>query len=224
MNPADIPSRGCSGKDLVEGELWWSGPTFLREPSNLWPAVTSSTSTPNATSEELVKHTPAVTHSLATAALSRTLYENLEEIMEIERYGSKLKLLRVTAYVLKFIRLLRGDRGAVKSKKVRAEDLNFAEVTWIRGAQAHSFATERQNLLHGYERSKHVKQFNLYLYEDKIIRCKGRISNADTTEENKNPVLLPSRHRYTELLIRERHDHVHHNDVRETLNSIRETH
>ena len=223
MNPADIPSRGCSGKDLVESELWWSGPTFLREPSKLWPE-TPSTSAPNTTSEELVKHTPATKHSLATAALNRTLYENLEEIMDIERYGSKLKLLRVTAYVLKFLRLLRGDRGAVKSKDLRAEDLNFAEVTWIRGVQAHSFATERQDLRHGYEGSKHVKQFDLYLDEDKIIRCKGRINNADTTEESKNPVLLPSRHRYTELLIRERHDHVHHNGVRETLNGIRETH
>ena len=39
-----------------------------------------------------------------------------------------------------------------------------------------------------------------------------------------NPVLPPSRHRYTELLIRERHDHVHHNGDRETLNAIQETH
>ena len=101
----------------------------------------------------MAQQEPAITHSLATAALNRTLYENLEEIMDIERYGSKLKLLRVTAYVLKFIRLLRGDRGAVKSKDLRAEDLNFAEVTWIRGVQAHSFATERQNLLHSCERS-----------------------------------------------------------------------
>ena len=105
----------------------------------------------------MAQQEPAITHSLATAALNRTLYENLEKIMDIERYGSKLRLLRVTAYVLKFIRLLRGDRGAVKSKDLRAEDLNFAEVTWIRGVQAHSFGTERQDLLHGYERSKHVK-------------------------------------------------------------------
>ena len=36
--------------------------------------------------------------------------------------------------------------------------------------------------------------------------------------------MLPSRHRYTELLIRERHDHVHLSGVRETLNAVRETH
>ena len=36
--------------------------------------------------------------------------------------------------------------------------------------------------------------------------------------------MLPSRHRYTALLITEGHDHVHHNGVRETLNAIRETH
>ena len=51
--------------------------------------------------------------------------------------------------MLKFIRLLRGDKGAVKSKELKAEDLNYAEVTWIRGVQAHSFAMERENLLHG---------------------------------------------------------------------------
>ena len=113
MNPADIPSRGCSGKDLVESELRWSVPTLLREPSNLWPE-TPSISAPNTTSEELVKHTPALTQLLATAALNRTLYENLEEIMDVERYGSKLKLLRVTADALKLIRLLRGDRSAVQ--------------------------------------------------------------------------------------------------------------
>ena len=102
-----------------------------------------------------------------------------------------MKLLRVTAYALKFVLLLRGDRGAVKSKELKAELLNFAEATLIRRVQAHSFATEQQNLLYGHKRSKHVKQFNLYQDEDKIIRCKGRINNADTTEESKIPVLLP---------------------------------
>ena len=46
----------------------------------------------------------------------------------------------------------------------------------------------------------------------------------DGSERADNPVLLPSRYRYTELLIRQRHDHVHHNGVKETLNAIRETH
>ena len=54
----------------------------------MWPEK-PSTSALNITSEELVKHTPAaITHSPAAAALNRTLYDNLEEIMDIERYGS----------------------------------------------------------------------------------------------------------------------------------------
>ena len=28
-NPVDLPSRGCGGKELVESNHWWHGPSFL---------------------------------------------------------------------------------------------------------------------------------------------------------------------------------------------------
>ena len=31
QNPADLPSRGLSGKELVESSLWWNGPEFFEE-------------------------------------------------------------------------------------------------------------------------------------------------------------------------------------------------
>ena len=219
MNPADIPSRGCSGKDLVENDLWWSGASFLKEPPELWPD-TPTTFIAEMTSEELIKNPPVITHSLAAASVKRTPIENLEGIMDIERYSSKLKLLRVTGYILKFIWLLRQDNKVVKSRDLNVDDVNLAEVTWVRSVQARSFATERHILVHGAEGNQRIKQFNLYLDGDGVIRCKGRLNNAGIPQETKNPVLLPARHRYTELLIRERHEHVHHNGVRDTLNSI----
>lgn len=39
-NPADIATRGCSSIDLQNNDLWWHGPTWLREPTNCWPRST----------------------------------------------------------------------------------------------------------------------------------------------------------------------------------------
>ena len=109
----------------------------------------------------------------------------------------------------------------VKGGDLNADDLKLADITWVRSVQARSFAIDRQTLVRGTEGNQRVRQFNLYIDDDGILlRCKGRLNNADISQESKNPVLLPARHRYTELLIRERHERVHHNSVRDTLNLI----
>ena len=41
--------------------------------------------------------------------------------------------------------------------------------------------------------------------------------------ESKNPILLPTRHYFTEFLIQEKHFLVHHDGIREKLNGIRES-
>ena len=39
-NPADLPSRGLSGEELVKNSVWWNGPEFLRNPDREWPKST----------------------------------------------------------------------------------------------------------------------------------------------------------------------------------------
>ena len=29
LNPADLPSRGTIGEELVQSTMWWNGPAFL---------------------------------------------------------------------------------------------------------------------------------------------------------------------------------------------------
>ena len=51
----------------------------------------------------------------------------------------------------------------MKGENLKANDLNFVDITWIKSVQAHSFATERQSLVRGSERNQRVKQLNLYI-------------------------------------------------------------
>ena len=36
-NPADLPSHGLSGEELVKNLPWWNRPEFLRNPDTDWP-------------------------------------------------------------------------------------------------------------------------------------------------------------------------------------------
>lgn len=125
MNQADIPSGGCSADDRIANDLWWSGPSFLKEPPELWPD-TRTTYPEEKTSEELIKNPPVITHSLTTTSAAQTHFENVGSIVKIEWCGSKLKLLRVNGYVLKFTLLLRRNNSVMKSENLNADDLNLA--------------------------------------------------------------------------------------------------
>lgn len=142
----------------------------------MWPD-TPTTFVAEMTSEELIKNPPVITHSLAAASVNETPIENLEGIIDIERYSSKLKLLRVTGYILKFIRLLRRDNKVLKSRDLNVDDVNLAEVTWVRSVQARSLATERHIFVRSAEGNQ---QFNLYLDGDGVIRCKGQLNKKKT--------------------------------------------
>jgi len=65
------------------------------------------------------------------------------------------------------------------------------------------------------------KQFKLFLDEKGVWRCEGRLSNANLPYAVKNPILLPRDHPLAALIVRESHEHVFHNGVKETLTEIR---
>ena len=68
-----------------------------------------------------------------------------------------------------------------------------------------------------------VKRFGLFLDEEGIIRCHGRIDESSFSLSAKQPVLMPTKHYVTELIIRKSHEFVHHNGIKETLNNTRES-
>ena len=65
------------------------------------------------------------------------------------------------------------------------------------------------------------RQFQLFVDERGVLRCGGRLTNADLPYATKHPVFLPRKHPLTKLIVLESHARVGHNKERETLTDIR---
>jgi hypothetical protein len=168
---------------------------------------------------EIIKQPPLVTHSLTSHSKCTDACIHLEKIIDVEKFSSKERLLRITARVLRFVKRARKQRGPFATE-LRAEELREAEKLWVQSIQNDSFAEELSCLKSG-QSNKLVKQLRLFLDRDRIIRCEGRISNSNLSDSAKSPILMPTKHRFTEFIIRECHEMVCHDGIRETLNGVR---
>ena len=63
----------------------------------------------------------------------------------------------------------------------------------------------------------------MFLDDQGIIRCKGRVNNALLSQPSKNPVLRPSKHHLARLIIQDVHSKIKHSGIKDTLTTIRET-
>ena len=117
----------------------------------------------------------------------------------------------MTALVLKFIR-------KVKRSMETQPDLNMQEII----AAEHMWYKEMQMKLDEKEKSSTVwEQFGVFKDTDGVLRCKGRIQNCSMPHLAKFPVLLPRKQYFTQLVIRQSHENVKHNGVRETQTEVR---
>ena len=221
-NPVDMPSRGCKASDLLTCEEWWCGPHFLKLNEEHWPTNPDQNEREyQHVNEELSKPKPEpqITRALTNASAESKV--NLNELIDCTQFSSKTKLLRVTAYVMRFISIVK--RIEHSSGELRADELRNAEKLWLRSVQYCCFQEEHDHLSGlNTKECQLVKQLGLFQDEEGIIRCQGRINQSSAPQTSKQPVLLPNKHYFTDLVIVAHHASVHHDGIRETLNSVRE--
>ena len=224
LNPADVPSRGMSGVKLANCSLWWNGPDFLREPEQQWPRAEAFPSN-EVTEAEVIKHPLCTTHVLLN---SNELKVGVHTIIDHTRFSSLNKLLRVTAYVRRFVTLSRRQglpsETVQTSQFITAIEVKAAEELWMRSVQSESFGAE---LAYCQSNGKQgaplrVSQFGLFIDDHGLLRCRGRINNALLNVDCKNPILLPSDHAWVKLLIQHVHREIKHSGTADTLATLRE--
>ena len=85
--------------------------------------------------------------------------------------------------------------------------------------------TEFHSVIENIQKKKYdnlIVQLGLYMDNSGLIRCQGRLKNAEICEGARYPLLLPKCHRYTDLIIQCYHKKAFHTGCVQTLSSIRQ--
>jgi len=106
-NPADIPSRGMSPSELSECALWNEGPTWLSDNAKSGSEEFNNGQLPQECLEEMKVGDKEKWKSETSSLLVAAETIGIAKVMTCEDYSSLQRLLRVTALVLKFVKILK---------------------------------------------------------------------------------------------------------------------
>lgn len=197
LNPADCASRGLIRNELEKFDLWWKGPGFLTQDHTHWPSITfKSTNLEEKKAKKLV-----------------CLFE-INEDSFIHRFSSYNRMLRVAMNCFKWLNKVKG-----------AEAFSLCEVEnrLIRLVQAASFEE-----IHALENKKPIsnkspiRNLDPFIDKNGILRVGGRLHQSSLTENEKHPIILPAKHHFTTILIRQTHESEKHGGLAITLQKLRQ--
>ncbi|EYC41341.1 hypothetical protein Y032_0573g167 [Ancylostoma ceylanicum] len=209
-NPANCAIRGMSTN--ANGEMWWNGPSFLKDHPDNWPNVGMDFSIPPvATSEQDQEFTE----------VSLALESSHSSVLPFTVTNSYNRLVRITTYILKFLRckILSRVSAALQARLLQAiPALNNLSSDNIITAQDFQLA-ETFLIREHYRESEHaldqlhLDRLNIHRDEMGLIRCSGHLENAQST----SPVLLVPSHPLTRLVVLQVHTSLYHQGVYSTV-------
>ena len=142
--------------------------------------------------------------------------------MNLDRYSSLRKRLRVTSYVLRFIQNCKSNKEKRKISTLSVDEIHNANIQYIKTVQESAFQEEIKSIESNRKMSI-VRQLRLFIDTDGILRSRGRIENAHIKETTKHPFLLTTKHRLTTLIVMDAHENQLHGGVNSTVTQLRQT-
>ncbi|XP_029162096.1 uncharacterized protein LOC114933664 [Nylanderia fulva] len=212
-NPADCASRGLLGTELSAFDIWWRGPSWLSLKQDDWPTFTI---TP--IDETQLEEKPCQVHQV-----------NANEPWNLTtRYSWWPKLIRITAYIYRFIRKCRkkhtiGSNNKSQYHALTTVEFNEARNFWLNFIQLELFENELHNLKSNKPLPTHspILSLNPFLDSDGLIRVGGRLEHSSLSFQSKHPILLAN-HTITTMIIRYTHVVSLHAGLQSTLSKLRQ--
>ncbi|CAG7734382.1 unnamed protein product, partial [Allacma fusca] len=204
-NPADCASRGISPSELVNHPLWWQGPDFLRDSTYEFckPAIIPEEALCERRKRALVHH----------VALDESL---------LYKFSSLTRLQRITAYCQRFIYNCRRVKKDRNFHCLSSTELREALLKLVRIVQQNYFANEFNQCEKKEPISvkSRLRSLNPYLDNTGLLRVGGRLRHAQIGGDRKHPMILPSNHVLTALVINYEHLNNLHGGCQLVLASI----
>ena len=214
-NAADLLTRGITPAQLQTSSLWVHGPEWITSEID-WPKWSPMSVLNVACVDEEIETTTLMVKANVIAT------SGVHQVIDINNFSKLTRLLRVTAYVLRFVNNLR-KLPQQSNGPLTAVELFLAQKLWIKSAQLENFPTEITHLKSkSSSRPPLVRQLRLYLDKEGIICCGGRIHNAPVSQSTKFPYLLPKKHKLTKLIVRYTHEKHFHSGANSTVTYIRQ--
>ena len=225
QNPADDGSRGLRIDEFIENDRWLKGPEFLWKDPGFWPEspmASERTVTDWAQDPEVRKETQMV-----------SMVTDEENVLQkyLSSFSSWFKLKRAVAWLLRFRQYLLTRKrspqevNGLKKSPLTVSELKHAEKSVIAFVQRECFPDVVQ-ALKGSKGTPVKLSGNLVklcpMLKDGILRVGGRLREAPLQEDVKHPMILPSDHHVTRLIIGHYHELVGHSGAGMTWSSLRQ--
>lgn len=192
-NPSDCLSRGLSPKQLLSHPMWFSGPSWLQQSVDTWPVTSVDTSAIDVRLPET---------KVVSLPVLRDVGVDPHPLLALSHRVSKWSvLLHSVVYVYKLLGKL------PRSKSITASDMIFAERMLIIALQECYFSDEIARLKANKNCRTALGRLSPFIDSEGLLRVGGRLRNADLTNEQRHPLLLPHKDRITDLIVSHYHRH-----------------
>ncbi|XP_013384334.1 uncharacterized protein LOC106154518 [Lingula anatina] len=223
-NVADYASRGIHldqpNEDAIQ--TWLNGPKFLWKPEHEWPEQPEILHDIPSDDRELKKGQTRVCLSLITE-FPKACEDKLEEM--VNRFSQWYNLQKAVAWLLRF-----------KSYLQNRDKVNTGPLTVVEITQAtHEIVkiVQRKVFLRDISKEMPSEKINAQGYlsplrklnpfqQDGVLRVGGRLQQADLDESRRHPMILPSYHHVTDLVVRHYHEKEGHIGANHVLSVIRQ--
>ncbi|XP_052805854.1 uncharacterized protein LOC128235151 [Mya arenaria] len=218
MNPADLASRGEHPEEGGKLFICLNGPKFLNMEKDDWPHKPDGITT----EYEDVEMKPAVVTSMVQSQCQDVVSDILN------RYSDWYKLQRAVAWLLRLKTFMIHRYLKHETKEIftggclSLREIKTARKLILMKVQESAYGDEFSKLTSNKKIATSSSLVKLCpVLNEGLLRVGGRFQYTKFSEDSKHPIILPSKHHVTELIVRKYHEVNHHMGAHHVLSLTR---